>query len=201
VRETFAGDDEDLHYAVQEPQLGTGHAVMQAKSCFESWLGDVLVLAGDGPLIREQTLRTLIDAHRRSGAAATLATAVIGDPTGYGRIIRGASGRFERIVEHKEASAGELAIREVNPSYYCFRAERLFDLLSRLRNDNAKGEYYLTDVFAMILDEGEHVEVIEAVPAEDVLSINTPQQLAEVDAILRRREELSQTLSASREQA
>jgi bifunctional UDP-N-acetylglucosamine pyrophosphorylase / glucosamine-1-phosphate N-acetyltransferase len=189
VRDAFAGDDADLLYAVQEPQLGTGHAVEQARRVFADAVEDtdVLVLCGDGPLIRAETLRTLINAHRRSNAVATLATAVINDATGYGRIVRDHAGRFQRIVEHRDASNGELAICEINPSYYCFRARPLFDMLKLVTNDNAKGEYYLTDVFPMMLERGMKVEVVDAVPAEDVLSINTPAQLAEIDAILRSR--------------
>lgn len=189
VKQVFAGDDGDLGFALQEPQLGTGHAVKQARAIFEGAMDnlDVLVLCGDGPLIRAETLRTLLESHRRTGAGATLATSVIPDATGYGRIVRDGSGRFVRIVEHNDASETERAIREVNPSYYCFRAKPLFDMLDRVRNDNAKGEYYLTDVLPLLMANGYGVEVVDAVPAEDVLSINTPAQLAEVSAILETR--------------
>lgn len=190
VKSIFRGDDRDLSFVLQEPQLGTGHAVDQARPNFSAPSQrdrDVLVLCGDGPLIRTDTINKLLAAHRSTAAAATLATSVIPDPTGYGRIKRDASGRFLRIVEHKEASPEELAIAEVNPSYYCFRAGDLFDALKRVTNSNAKGEYYLTDVFELLRKDGKHIEVIDAVPPEDVLSINDPTQLAEVDAILSRR--------------
>jgi bifunctional UDP-N-acetylglucosamine pyrophosphorylase/glucosamine-1-phosphate N-acetyltransferase len=171
---------------MQMPQLGTGHAVDQARELFaRGELGDeVLVLCGDGPLIRPHTLQVLLDTHRESGAAATLATAVIADPSGYGRIERDAHGSFRRIVEQKDATPEQLKINEINPSYYCFRTADLFDALRRVTNQNASGEYYLTDVFELLLRDGKRVSVVDAVPPEDVLSVNTPEQLAEVSRIL-----------------
>jgi len=185
VRANFAGDG-GIEFVTQMPQLGTGHAVDMARPLAEAGaLGDdVLVLCGDGPLIRPETLRTLLATHRESGAAATLATAVIPDPHGYGRIERDAHGRFARIVEQKDATPAQLALREVNPSYYCFRTRELFDALRRVTNQNASGEYYITDVFELLLRDGHRVSVVDAVPPEDVLSVNTPAQLAEVSAIL-----------------
>ncbi|MEY4827414.1 MAG: Bifunctional protein GlmU, partial [Planctomycetota bacterium] len=112
---------------------------------------------------------------------------VVADATGYGRIERDAQGRFRRIVEQKDATDAQRAIREINPSYYLFRTRDLFDALTRVTNQNASGEYYITDVFELLLKDGKRVEVVDAVPPEDVLSVNTPEQLAEVDAILRRR--------------
>jgi bifunctional UDP-N-acetylglucosamine pyrophosphorylase/glucosamine-1-phosphate N-acetyltransferase len=186
-----------IEFAEQAEQLGTGHAVRCAEALLTPGADrrgvprDVFVLAGDGPLIRGRTLRTLLERHRATGAAATLATAVIDDPTGYGRIIRGPDGRLERIVEHKECTPEQLRVREVNPSYYCFQREALFRTLARVERNPQSGEYYVTDVPTMLLREGARVEVIEAVPAEDVLSINTPEQLAEVDAIYRSRRPLN----------
>lgn len=177
---------EDVEFVMQMPQLGTGHAVDQARELFaRGELGDeVLVLCGDGPLIRPHTLHVLLDTHRESGAAATLATAVIADPSGYGRIERDAHGSFRRIVEQKDATPEQLKINEINPSYYCFRTADLFDALRRVTNQNASGEYYLTDVFELLLRDGKRVSVVDAVPPEDVLSVNTPEQLAEVSRIL-----------------
>ncbi|CAN5683706.1 hypothetical protein BH11PLA1_BH11PLA1_02030 [soil metagenome] len=182
-----------IEYARQEEQLGTGHAVRCAEGVFADDLKagapkrDVFVLAGDGPLIRGETLKQLLTLHRKSVAAATLATSRIDDPTGYGRIVRDGAGRLERIVEHKECTPEQLALREVNPSYYCFDLATLFATLARVKKNEASGEYYITDVPALLLKEGARVEVIDAVPPEDVLSINTPEQLAEVDAIYRKR--------------
>ena len=185
VRGHFAGRP-GTEFVVQDPQLGTGHAVDMARPLFErGMLGEeTLVLCGDGPLIRAHTLQALLTTHRESGAAATLATAVIPDPAGYGRIERDAHGRFARIVEQKDATPAQLALREVNPSYYCFRTADLFDALRRVTNQNASGEYYITDVFELLLRDGKRVSVVDAVPPEDVLSVNTPEQLAEVSAIL-----------------
>ncbi len=181
-----------LEYAVQEEQLGTGHAVrctgpVLGSEALRPGSSPVFVLAGDGPLIRAETLRTLLDRHRAVGALATLATSIIDDPTGYGRVVRDKAGRFVGIVEHKQCTPEQLAIREVNPSYYCFDGAALFETLARLTPNPQSGEYYITDVPALLLKDGGRVEVIPAVPPEDVLSINTPEQLAEVDAIYRRR--------------
>ncbi|UYV13596.1 MAG: NTP transferase domain-containing protein [Phycisphaera sp.] len=184
----------DIRYALQAEQLGTGHAVLAAESELNdaSPDSDVLVLCGDGPLIRDDTIRTLLDTHRKANAAATLATAAVDDPTGYGRVVRDAKGRFARIVEQKNATADELAIREINPSYYCFKLGPLMDALRNVERNPKTGEYYLTDVPALLLAGGARVEVVEAVPAEDVLSINTPEQLAVVDRIYRQRQNAAQ---------
>ena len=199
VRETIAKEYGDaarhgIEFAVQPEQLGTGHAVRCAEGLFAKEKAapgnDVFVLAGDGPLIRAKTLRELLDRHRASGSSAALATSVIDDPTGYGRIVRegqGGSGRFVAIVEHKDCTPEQLKIREVNPSYYCFDTKALFDTLADVPRQASNGEYYITDVPGLLLKRGRGVEVIAAVPAEDVLSINTPEQLAEVDAIYMRR--------------
>lgn len=188
VRSHFATQP-DIEFVMQQPQLGTGHAVDQARPLFaQGRLGqETLVLCGDGPLIRPATLRTLLETHRESNASATLATAILPDATGYGRIERDAHGNFARIVEQKDATPAQLALREVNPSYYCFRTADLFGALTRVTNQNASGEYYITDVFELLLKDGRRVSVVDAVPPEDVLSVNTPQQLAEVDRILRAR--------------
>ncbi len=190
LRQALA-EERGIEYAVQDRQLGTGHAVRCTEALFAKEAAqegkDVFVLAGDGPLIRGATLKRLRDRHRSTGAAATLATAVIDDPTGYGRIVRGADGRLAAIVEDRDCTPEQRRIREVNPSYYCFDARALFGALAGLTRNPKSGEYYITDVPAMLLRAGQRVEVIDAVPAEDVLSINTPEQLAEVDAIYRAR--------------
>ena len=191
VRASLA-DASDIEFVEQSEQLGTGHAVDQARPAFADRGGhDVFVLCGDGPLIRTETLETLLATHRAASADATLATAQIDDPSGYGRILRDPAGDFERIVEQKDATPGQLEIREVNPSYYCFRAGPLFDRLARTGNDNANGEYYVTDVFGIARADGAGVAVVDAVPAEDVLSINDQEQLAIVDGIIRSRHRIA----------
>lgn len=180
-----------IEYAVQPEQLGTGHAVRCAEPLFSRETRepghDVFVLAGDGPLIRAATLTQLLDRHRSTGAFAALATSRIANPTGYGRIARDDRGRFLGIVEHKDCTPEQLKINEVNPSYYCFDARAMFESLSLVKRNAASGEYYITDVPALLLAAGKRVEVIDAVPPEDILSINTLEQLAEVDRIYRSR--------------
>jgi bifunctional UDP-N-acetylglucosamine pyrophosphorylase / glucosamine-1-phosphate N-acetyltransferase len=189
VRQALREYGSRISFAVQEPQQGTGHAVQCAKEALgaAAGTGDCLVLCGDGPLIRAQTLRELHARHVQSQGAAALATAVIDDPTGYGRIVRGPQGEFRAIVEHKDASEHERRIREVNPSYYCFRAQDLFEALALVTRHEPSGEYYITDTLPLLLSRGRRVEVLPAVPPEDVLSINTPEDLARVDAIHRAR--------------
>jgi len=187
VQATFA-DADDLAFALQAERLGTGHAVQQVEPLLDpAFDGDVIVLAGDGPLIRAETLARLVATHRSDEADATLATAIIEQPEGYGRIVRNAAGEFEGIVENKDATPEQLQIREINPSYYCFRSRPLFDALANVDNRNASGEYYITDVLGLLKRAGRRVSVIPAVPADEVLSINTPEQLADVSEILTRR--------------
>lgn len=189
VREALAEYGDRVEFAMQEEQLGTGHAVRCAADAYaDADAGhDVFVLCGDGPLIRPGTLATLLARHRDRSASATLATSVIPDPSGYGRIVRDADGRFVAIVEQKNATPAQLGIREVNPSYYVFKARALFTALERVERNESTGEYYVTDVPRLMMEEGLTVEVIDAVPPEDILSINTPEQLAEVDRVFRSR--------------
>ncbi|MCA9053819.1 MAG: NTP transferase domain-containing protein [Planctomycetaceae bacterium] len=191
VRELFAGDDANgggVQFAVQSEQLGTGHAVLSAKDQLQSEIAadraPIFVLAGDGPLISGETLKKLLDRHESAQNAATMATSTIEDPTGYGRIVRDSAGKFLEIVEHKNATPDQLTIREINPSYYCFNASDLFRALDSVKRNEASGEYYVTDVPALLLEEGKRVDVVDAVPAEEVLSANTPEQLAQIEAIL-----------------
>jgi len=187
VREALEGF-KDVEFVEQTEQLGTAHATQMASPLFEDRPPcNVFVLAGDGPLIQHKTLVRLLELHRRTSAAATLATAVIDDPTGYGRIVRTTDGKFDHIVEQKDASPDELAIKEVNPSYYCFNSTAMFDAIAQVSAANKQSEFYLTDVPAILAQDDQIVSVIEAVPAEDVLSINTQQQLAQVDRLLHRR--------------
>ena len=189
VREVFHGDDGDLVYVTQENQLGTGHATACAAQALEGFDGDVLVLAGDGPLIRTATIRMLVTRHREHGAAVTLATATVQDPAGYGRIIRDTGGRFEAIVEHASANEAQLSIREIYPSYACYDALLLFAALRQLAPDEPSGEYRITDVPALLGADGHRVELVDNFPPQDVLSINTPEQLEQVGVILSRRVE------------
>ena len=187
VREALRGEP-GVEFVEQHEQLGTGHAAMMARPAFPSAEArDVLVVAGDMPLLRSTTLKKLIDAHRAADAVASLATGDLADPTGYGRIIRDDAGGFQSIVEHRDATNAQRLLREVNPSLYLFRSDRLFPLLDQLETDNSQGEYYITDVLRLALEGGERVEVVKAVGPDEVEGINNKAQLQRVDAMMRDR--------------
>lgn len=179
--------DSGLVWVEQPEQRGTGHAVMCCREQIAGRFEHVLVLCGDGPLIRGEIIERLIKTHIESSASATLATATLDDPLGYGRIVRDEQGDFRGIVEHSECTPEQLAISEVNPSYYCFDTARLLAALDQTSPDNAKKEYYLTDVFAIMIEAGQTVRAVAAVPAEDVLSINSRADLARVNGIMQQR--------------
>jgi len=182
------GRDSRIQWVEQTEQLGTGHAARMCEKELKKQPGDdVFILAGDGPLIRAEVLRTLLNAHREEKAAASMATAVLEDPTGYGRIVRDSKGEFVQIVEHADATPQQREIHEVFPSYYCVRTEELLFALAKLKNENKKREYYLTDIYSILRNAGKRVVAVQAVTAEDTLSINTRQQMAEVDAIMQER--------------
>ena len=184
VKETFADDAKDISWVLQSPQNGTGHAVMVCKRELAGLEGPVLVLAGDGPLIRPETLRQLIETHQATGAACTLATSILPEPGGYGRIVRDQAGNLVGIVEALDATASQKTIREVNVSIYCFDAAALRDVIGRLKNHNAKGEYYLTDTLGLLASGGRKIAAVAAVPTQDVLSINTLDELQHVSDIM-----------------
>ncbi|MBN2561253.1 MAG: bifunctional N-acetylglucosamine-1-phosphate uridyltransferase/glucosamine-1-phosphate acetyltransferase [Phycisphaerae bacterium] len=186
VIEAFSGEP-GVHFVEQYEQKGTGHAVSVCTEAFKDFVGDVIVIAGDMPMVHAETLQTLLHNHGSAGAAASIATTVLDDPTGYGRIIRDAEGQFERIVEHRDCDVGQLNIKEVNPSYYCFDARTLFGALPQVKADNAKGEYYITDVLAIIRDGGQPVRAETFVPAEDATGINSRTELAQVAKLMQRR--------------
>lgn len=186
VIETFK-DIAGIKWVYQPEQKGTGHAVMCAMELLKDYDGDCVILCGDGPLIRAETIKTLIRKHREEHSYATLATAVLEDPTGYGRIIRDAYGNLQGIVEHADCSPKQREIKEVNPSYYCFDWKILIDALKKVRPDNVKKEYYLTDALKIIIQSGKKAIAITAVPPEDVFSINSRQQLAEVSKVMQKR--------------
>jgi bifunctional UDP-N-acetylglucosamine pyrophosphorylase/glucosamine-1-phosphate N-acetyltransferase len=180
------GKAPDLAYVEQKERLGTGHALLQARGACGDGAEAVLVLPGDQPLMSEATLRALVDHHRSTGAAATLLTAEVGDATGYGRVVR-EGGRPVAIVEHRDATAAQRAIGEIGTSTYCFDGKRLWPALDRLTPQNDQGEYYLTDVVALLSKDGAPVEALAAPHPEECMGINDRKQLAEVAATLRRR--------------
>jgi bifunctional UDP-N-acetylglucosamine pyrophosphorylase/glucosamine-1-phosphate N-acetyltransferase len=172
---------------LQEPQSGTGHAMQVARQAIPGRARFAIVLPGDAPLIRTETLAALAQAHRAGQAAATILTAKIDDPTGYGRIVRKQDGTVAAIVEEKSASETQKKIHEINSSVYCFTIEKLWPCLSELRPENAHKELYLTDAIALLNHRGEKVLAQLAADPQEILGCNTRAELAEVDRILRRR--------------
>lgn len=172
----------------QSPQLGTGHAVMQAEAALSDFEGDVLVLSGDVPLLRRETVLALLHHHRETGAAASVLTARLDDPAGYGRILRAPGGGVEAIVEQKDATAVQKEIREVNSGIYIFRKTKLFESLRHLTPDNAQKEYYLTDVIGHLRRAGQPVGGVAAADPREILGVNTPAQLQEIQELMLLRE-------------
>jgi UDP-N-acetylglucosamine pyrophosphorylase len=171
--------------ALQEPQLGTGHAVMQAEEALRNFKGEVLILSGDAPLVNIGTLQRLIAFHHDVNAAATVLTAELDDPSGYGRVIRhNQSDIVLKIVEHKDATTEELAIKEINSGIYLFDAGVLFQALGEITTNNAQKEYYLTDVFGICFNSGKRVCAFKTDNPEEIVGINTPDQLREAEKIL-----------------
>lgn len=172
---------------VQAQQLGTGHAVMQAEQALGGFKGDVLVLSGDVPLLTRSTMEELFDCHVKTEAGATILTAMLEDPTGYGRIIRNGDGSVEKIVEHRDANEEELKVKEINSGIYVFDKQTLFDGLAHINTQNTQHEYYLTDVFEYFWKNHQKVSALMAPHPDEIHGINTPQQLEEARQILEQR--------------
>jgi bifunctional UDP-N-acetylglucosamine pyrophosphorylase / glucosamine-1-phosphate N-acetyltransferase len=172
---------------IQQPQRGTGHAMQIARRAIRNRAKIAVVLPGDAPLLRTQTLAALIDTHRRGEAAATILSAEIGDPTDYGRIVRDEQGRVVAIVEEKSATPEQRAIREVNSSIYCFSLAKLWPVLTALRPENAHRELYLTDAISLLSERNERVLAQIAPDPREILGCNTRVHLADVDRIFRAR--------------
>ena len=172
---------------LQEPQRGTGHAMLVARRAIPSRAKLAIVLPGDAPLICAETLTALARAHRESGAAATILSAEFDNPAGYGRIVRQDDGSVAAIVEDSALSADQRSIREINSSIYCFTLEKLWPCLAALKPNNVHKELYLTDAIAALRQKGEKVQAVLSADREEVLGCNTRADLAAVDAVLRRR--------------
>lgn len=178
--------DTGVTYSLQAEQLGTGHAVKCAKKFLENKSGVVAVFTGDTPLIKQSTVESLINNHINNKNAATILTAMVDDPTGYGRIVRDESGKVLKIVEHKDCNEEELKIKEMNSAIYCFDIELLVKSLDKLNNNNKQGEYYLTDVIGILKDEGYSIGAV-VTDIEETIGVNSRVQLAEAEEILRNR--------------
>ncbi|MBC1420619.1 bifunctional UDP-N-acetylglucosamine diphosphorylase/glucosamine-1-phosphate N-acetyltransferase GlmU [Listeria seeligeri] len=184
VQEHLAGKSE---FVKQEEQLGTAHAVLQAKAALAEKDGVTLVVCGDTPLIEASTMEALLKYHHEKRAKATILTTVIEDPTGYGRIIRDDLGIVEKIVEHKDATEKEQRISEINTGTYCFDNKALFEALEKVSNDNVQGEYYLPDVIKILKDSDEVVAAYRMESFEESLGVNDRIALAEASKLMQRR--------------
>ena len=183
VIEAFGG----YTFAEQREQLGTGHAVMSAREALEGYGGNVLVCCGDMPLLRGETYEALCRAHAQSDAACTVLSGTSSLPLPYGRVVRDEKGDFAYVVEDRDCTPEQKKIDELNSGVYVFNAPKLFAALSELKTDNAQGEYYLTDVPGILLKKGERVAVCKREMGAELIGVNTPDQLAEVEGILRER--------------
>ncbi|HEX7020327.1 MAG TPA: bifunctional UDP-N-acetylglucosamine diphosphorylase/glucosamine-1-phosphate N-acetyltransferase GlmU [Gemmatimonadaceae bacterium] len=172
-----------LRFALQEPQLGTGHALRQAEPHLAGLQGTLVLLSGDVPLLRETTIRAMVERHRQAGAAVTVLTAEVTQPQGYGRIVR-EDDRLTAIVEEKDATAEQRAIREINSGLYAFDIAPLFEALKGLGTANAQGEYYLPDLVGIYRARGLTVETVRLADAREILGVNSRKELADVTAIL-----------------
>lgn len=178
---------ERVHYSLQEEQLGTGHAVMQAQEYLKGKDGYVLVLCGDTPLITSDTIANTVDFHKKNRNSVTIITADMDDPTGYGRIVRDGNGTVTKIVEHRDADTAEKAIKEVNSGMYCFNIKDLMESLGELNSNNSQGEYYLTDTVEILMKKSCRVGAVKVKDSDEILGINNRLQLAEASAIIRKR--------------
>jgi len=175
-----------IEFVIQEPQLGTGHAVQQAVPALRPG-GYCVVLAGDVPLLRTETLRRLVEGTISSGASAVVLTCVVDDAAAYGRIIKDDQGRVQKIVEAVDATPEELAVGEYNTGVFCYQTEKLIEALGNLKTDNKQGEYYLTDTVAWLVQQGQPVEAVITEDPDEVIGINTVDELAGAAQLLAKR--------------
>lgn len=178
--------DRNVFYSLQEEQLGTGHAVKCASDFLKGKKGTVVIFPGDAPLTKKATIENLMKEHEENKNAATLLSAMVEDPTGYGRIIRDENGNVLKIVEHKDCNEEELLVNEMNAAMYCFDIEELVNSLDKLSNNNNQGEYYLTDVIGILKEEGKKIGAV-VTDYEDTIGVNSRVQLAEAEELLRNR--------------
>ncbi|MFP4522761.1 MAG: sugar phosphate nucleotidyltransferase, partial [Fibrobacterota bacterium] len=182
VKERFS--DAGVNFVIQAEQKGTGHAVMMTEKNLKGQDGDVLVLCGDCPLITPKTIMALYSEHRDSGSEATVLSAELEDPSGYGRIVRREDGSVDAIVEQKDAGSDILAIKEVNSGIYIFKNKSLFDALGRIGSDNSQNEYYLTDTVSIIRKNGGRVAALRVIDPSEIMGVNNIEQLEGLEAII-----------------
>jgi len=172
-----------LIFAEQNEQLGTGHAIMMAESCFSGFTGDIFILAGDVPLLKAETLTRLIQHHQQTNAACTVLTAILPDAGKYGRIIRNQSADVIGIVEYKDATAEQRLITEFNTGIWCFKSAALFDAIHKIGNENNQKEYYLTDTLAILVQQGQKVEAVILDDLAQASGINSQEQLTALEKV------------------
>ncbi|MCF2941488.1 bifunctional UDP-N-acetylglucosamine diphosphorylase/glucosamine-1-phosphate N-acetyltransferase GlmU [Paenibacillus alkaliterrae] len=182
---SYLGDGAE--YVLQEQQLGTGHAVRQAEALLGEEDGTTIVICGDTPLVQASTIQAMLELHASRGAAATVLTASFDNPTGYGRVIRGEDGTVQRIVEQKDCSPEEAAVKEINTGTYCFDNKKLFAALAKVTSNNAQGEYYLTDVIGIFREDGESVQGYCTDDAAEATGVNDRVALSEAERFMRER--------------
>jgi UDP-N-acetylglucosamine diphosphorylase/glucosamine-1-phosphate N-acetyltransferase len=180
-------ENRGLTFVYQREQLGTGHAVVQAKDAFAGYRGTILLLCGDVPLLKASTVRDLMERHHASGAAITVLTTLLEDPFGYGRIVKDKEGNVLGIVEHRDATQEQKEIREINTGIYCAENPFLFEAVSEIGNDNAQKEYYFTDIFAIARRMGVRTASVVAPDPGEVMGINTTEDLARATEIVQER--------------
>lgn len=181
IKNKFPEYSDKIKFAHQDIQLGTGHAVMQAEDLLKTFTGDVLILSGDVPMLKYDTVRSFLNFHKEKIFDASLISAIVDDPSGYGRVLRDANGNFYDIREEKDCNEDEKKCREMNSGIYIVDNKILFEALKTLKTDNAQGEYYLTDVFRYFKSIGKK---IGAFPVKDIIEItgvNTVEQLEELE--------------------
>jgi bifunctional UDP-N-acetylglucosamine pyrophosphorylase / glucosamine-1-phosphate N-acetyltransferase len=173
-----------VEFVEQSPQLGTGHAVMMCRPAAGNYVGQILILTGDSPLVQPASLLAMFAEFERTKPACLMGTAMKENPAGLGRVVRDAAGNFMAIVEEKDATPQQIAVREVNMSYYLFDSRELWHALDQVRNDNAQGEYYITDCPGILKAEGKDVRALCTLARCETLSVNTVDELAAVEKVL-----------------
>jgi len=173
----------NVEIAWQREQLGTGHAVLQTEPLFEKSPAEIMVMAGDAPLINSATIRSVVLEHRRRKAGATVLTAEVDDPTGYGRVLRDAQGLVSRIVEDVDADEQTRQVREINSGMFCFSPGYLFKALRKVKNQNEQGEYYLPDVLTILQQDGHPIAAQKVEDSDQILGVNSPDQLKQITGL------------------
>jgi len=172
---------ENIEYVIQEPQLGTGHAVQQTESLLQDFDGDVLVLSGDVPLLRKSTIDNMLRIHRDADNGATVLTAIFEDPHGYGRVIRKDDNTLDKIIEEKDCNDEQRKIKEINAGIYIFKSKELFPALNKIKSDNKQNEYYLPDALKHIAKSGQSIALHITSEPMEISGVNTVEQLKELN--------------------